>query len=340
MDAAPLETFTILTTDPNELMEPVHNRMPVILERKDYGRWLDPGDPARPPVDLLRPYPAERMQGLARQRARRQRAQQRPGAAAAAGLSILNLGACLTALRSCRVRAGKADAICLWKADRILYGKTAAQTVDAVHHQVLTLKAGDSMNTGNGKTNGDANLLHLTGRFASAVDYARTLHIERRKGTGIPFMAHLLGVAALVMGEAGHVAFPISEDMVIAALLHDAVEDHGGLARLTDIERNFGSSVARMVEGLSDSLAEDSSRKESWLERKKAYIGRLPREQADTRLISAADKLYNARAILEDYREFGPEVWKRLQTRARRSDLVLRRAAGGLQGAGPEPDCG
>ncbi len=169
------------------------------------------------------------------------------------------------------------------------------------------------MNTGNGKTNGDANLLHLTGRFASAVDYARTLHIERRKGTGIPFMAHLLGVAALVMGEAGHVAFPISEDMVIAALLHDAVEDHGGLARLTDIERNFGSSVARMVEGLSDSLAEDSSRKESWLERKKAYIGRLPREQADTRLISAADKLYNARAILEDYREFGPEVWKRFK---------------------------
>jgi len=60
--AAPLETFTILTTDPNELMEPVHNRMPVILEPKDYGRWLDTGDPARPPVDLLRPYPAERMQ--------------------------------------------------------------------------------------------------------------------------------------------------------------------------------------------------------------------------------------------------------------------------------------
>jgi putative SOS response-associated peptidase YedK len=56
-----LETFTILTTGPNELMEPVHNRMPVILERKDYGRWLDPGDPARPPVDLLRPFPAERM---------------------------------------------------------------------------------------------------------------------------------------------------------------------------------------------------------------------------------------------------------------------------------------
>jgi putative SOS response-associated peptidase YedK len=59
--APPLETFTILTTDPNELMEPFHNRMPVILEPKDYDRWLDTGDPARPPVDLMRTYPAEKM---------------------------------------------------------------------------------------------------------------------------------------------------------------------------------------------------------------------------------------------------------------------------------------
>ena len=60
-DAPPLETFTILTTDPNQLMEPVHNRMPVILEPKDYDRWLDTADPSRPPLDLLRPYPADRM---------------------------------------------------------------------------------------------------------------------------------------------------------------------------------------------------------------------------------------------------------------------------------------
>lgn len=60
-DGEPLETFTILTTDPNELTEPMHNRMPVILEKKDYERWLEPGDPARPPVDLLRPFPAEKM---------------------------------------------------------------------------------------------------------------------------------------------------------------------------------------------------------------------------------------------------------------------------------------
>jgi len=61
-EGPPLETFTILTTDPNEVTEPFHNRMPVILEPKDYDRWLEHGDPARPPVDLFRPYPAERMQ--------------------------------------------------------------------------------------------------------------------------------------------------------------------------------------------------------------------------------------------------------------------------------------
>jgi len=60
-EGAALETFTILTTRPNELMEPIHNRMPVILAARDYSRWLSPGDPARPPLDLLRPYPAEKM---------------------------------------------------------------------------------------------------------------------------------------------------------------------------------------------------------------------------------------------------------------------------------------
>ncbi len=145
------------------------------------------------------------------------------------------------------------------------------------------------------------------------MDYARHLHIERRKGTGIPYLAHLFGVASLVMGEAGLAGFPVTEDMVIAALLHDAVEDHGGAARLEDIRTNFGVEVARMVEGLSDSLAEDANAKEPWEERKKAYIERLRNEPADARLISAADKLYNARSILEDYRVIGAEIWKRFK---------------------------
>jgi (p)ppGpp synthase/HD superfamily hydrolase len=155
--------------------------------------------------------------------------------------------------------------------------------------------------------------LLLSGRFTSAVDYARVLHIERRKGTEIPYMAHLLGVASLVMGEAGQVPFAVTEEMVIAAILHDAAEDHGGLARLKDIEHNFGLDVARMVEGLSDSLAEDADNKQPWLERKQAYVERLRGEEADVQLISAADKLYNARAILADYRVIGPKIWKRFK---------------------------
>jgi (p)ppGpp synthase/HD superfamily hydrolase len=160
--------------------------------------------------------------------------------------------------------------------------------------------------------------LHLSGRFTSAVDYARMLHIERRKGTDIPYMAHLLGVAALVLGEAGHAE--VTEDMVIAALLHDAAEDHGGQLRLDDIEHNFGRDVAQMVESLSDSLAEDSSKKAPWRERKENYLKRLRREPADVLLISAADKLYNARSILDDYRRIGPEVWKRFK-RGRKHQL-------------------
>jgi (p)ppGpp synthase/HD superfamily hydrolase len=162
--------------------------------------------------------------------------------------------------------------------------------------------------------------LHFTDRLCKAVDYARILHIERRKGTGIPYMAHLFGVASLVMGEAGLACLPVTEDMVIAALLHDAVEDRGGAARLEDIGRNFGPEVARMVEGLSDSLAGEGDEKEPWEQRKRAYIERLRGEPADTRLISAADKLYNARSILEDYREIGPEIWRRFK---RSRDLQL-----------------
>ena len=124
-------------------------------------------------------------------------------------------------------------------------------------------------------------------------------------------MAHLLGVASLVMGEAGQVPFAVTEDMVIAALLHDAVEDHGGSTRLADIRCNFGPDVARMVEGLSDTLVEDPSEKEDWDHRKKAYLQRLPAESPETQLISAADKLYNARTILDEYRAVGPRVWDR-----------------------------
>jgi (p)ppGpp synthase/HD superfamily hydrolase len=172
----------------------------------------------------------------------------------------------------------------------------------------------DTMKRSSEKTGKQVHLpLLLSSRFTNAVDYARRIHTEYRKGTVVPYMAHLLGVAALVMGEAGETHVPVTEDMVIAAILHDAAEDHGGLTRLKDIENHFGNEVARMVEGLSDSLTEESVDKAPWPERKKAYITRLRGEPADVQLISAADKLYNACAILADFREIGPEVWKRFK---------------------------
>ena len=113
-----------------------------------------------------------------------------------------------------------------------------------------------------------SNFLHLTARFTRAIDYARQVHVNYRKGTSVPYMAHLIGVASLVMGESGHVHFPVTEDMVIGALLHDAVEDEGGLPRLRDIEANFGPEVAKIVEGCTDSFEEDSSNKLEWEVRK------------------------------------------------------------------------
>jgi (p)ppGpp synthase/HD superfamily hydrolase len=165
-----------------------------------------------------------------------------------------------------------------------------------------------------------ANFLHLTARFTHAIDYARQVHVNYRKGTTVPYMAHLLGVTSLVMGESGHVPFAVTEDMVIAALLHDAVEDEGGLPRLRDVEANFGKEVAKIVEGCTDSFEEDSSKKVEWEVRKKSYIDRLRKEPEGTLLVSAADKLYNARAILEDYRKIGAAIWSRFK-RGRKEQL-------------------
>ncbi|HKN20844.1 MAG TPA: HD domain-containing protein [Terracidiphilus sp.] len=158
--------------------------------------------------------------------------------------------------------------------------------------------------------------LVLTKRFTEAVEYARQLHTECRKGTDIPYMAHLIGVAALVMGEAGG-PVPVTEDMVIAALLHDAVEDHGGMPRLREIEQRFGPDVSRMVAALSDTFAEDHDKKEGWEDRKNNYLARLRDEPDDVLLISAADKLYNAKTILDDFKDIGPAVFARFKRGAK-----------------------
>jgi (p)ppGpp synthase/HD superfamily hydrolase len=160
----------------------------------------------------------------------------------------------------------------------------------------------------------------LTPRFTQAFDYARQVHTGFRKGSQVPYLAHLLGVASLVLGETDYVPFEVTEDMAIGALLHDAVEDEGGLPRLHDIEAKFGKGVAQIVEGLSDSFEVDGNNKQTWELRTRSYIERLPGEPPGTLLVSVADKLYNCRSILEDYRKIGPDVWKRFK-RGRREQI-------------------
>ncbi len=132
---------------------------------------------------------------------------------------------------------------------------------------------------------------------------------QRRKGTGIPYIAHVLGVAALA------IEYGADEDEAIAALLHDAVEDGGGEATLAEIRAQFGDRVGDVVLGCSDSLVEDPEDKLPWIERKENYLAHLEHASASVCLVSAADKLHNVRSIMRDYHEHGDEIWQRFQGR-------------------------
>jgi (p)ppGpp synthase/HD superfamily hydrolase len=114
-----------------------------------------------------------------------------------------------------------------------------------------------------------------------------------------------MGVCSLVLEAGG------DEDQAIAALLHDAVEDQGGLPTLATIRHMFGDRVANIVESCSDSTAANPSDKLPWRERKDKYLEHLRSADGDALLISAADKLHNARAALSDYRELGEKLWPR-----------------------------
>ncbi|MFO1303179.1 MAG: HD domain-containing protein [Burkholderiales bacterium] len=135
----------------------------------------------------------------------------------------------------------------------------------------------------------------LTNRFRDALVFAAKAHEKQtRKGTAIPYVSHLLAVASLVIEYGG------SEDAAIAALLHDAPEDQGGLPMLHKIRTTFGERVAAIVESCTDTF---EKKKPDWQPRKRAYIAHLAaKDDAEACLVSAADKLHNARAILRDVR--------------------------------------
>jgi (p)ppGpp synthase/HD superfamily hydrolase len=140
-------------------------------------------------------------------------------------------------------------------------------------------------------------------KFEEALPYAARLHRDQtRKGTDTPYVTHLLAVAAIV-GENGG-----TEDETVAALLHDAPEDRGGRERLEDIRERFGAVVARIVDGCTDTYEDP---KPAWRPRKEAYVAHVVQAPASVQLVSAADKLHNARSILADLRALGDELWDR-----------------------------
>jgi len=147
--------------------------------------------------------------------------------------------------------------------------------------------------------------IKLGPRFLRAFQFAADKHAgQTRKASTIPCIAHLMAVASLVLEAGG------DEDLAIAALLHDVVEDCGGAPMLNEVRRRFGKRVASAVEGCTDA---DRDPKPPWRKRKEGYIRRLRSADADARLVSAADKLNNLRSILTDYREIGQYVWARFQ---------------------------
>lgn len=143
----------------------------------------------------------------------------------------------------------------------------------------------------------------LTDRFDDALAYASRLHrAQTRKGTGIPYVSHLLAVAAIALENGA------DEDQAIAALLHDAVEDQGGLARLEAIRARYGEGVAQIVADCTDAHEEP---KPAWHPRKEAYIAGLAHKPPRSLAVSLADKTHNASAINTDLRSAGEAVWSR-----------------------------
>ena len=164
-------------------------------------------------------------------------------------------------------------------------------------------------------------------RLERALLLATRLHAgQQRKGTGSPYVSHLLAVAALVLEYGG------GEDEAVAALLHDAAEDQGGEPTLALIREEFGTQVADVVLACSDTLEDP---KPHWRQRKLDYIAAVPHKSPAARLVSMADKLHNVRAVIQDYRSQGEEVWQRFSGRREGTLWYYRALAEAFAGSQP-----
>ena len=155
-------------------------------------------------------------------------------------------------------------------------------------------------------------------RLLDALRVAARLHAAQpRKGTTIPYLSHLLGTCSIAM------EFGADEDQAIAALLHDAIEDVEPVEMARAEVGRFGAEVLRIVEACTDS---DAHPKPPWHDRKEAYLAHLPEADAAILLVSASDKLHNARTIVTDLHRVGPDVWGRFRTASRDDSLWYYRA--------------
>jgi len=169
----------------------------------------------------------------------------------------------------------------------------------------------------------------LSARFEKALVFATQLHAKQtRKGTSIPYIAHLLAVTSIVLEHGAN------EDEAIAALLHDAIEDQGGAATREDIRRRFGDTVVAIVDGCTDA---EVIPKPPWRARKEAYIAHVREAPASVRLVSAADKLHNARTILADYRQLGDSLWQRFNGGKEGTLWYYRSMVNAFRAAGTTP---
>ena len=147
----------------------------------------------------------------------------------------------------------------------------------------------------------------LTQRLGQALALAVQAHDGQvRKGTAIPYIAHPVGGASIAL------EFGATEDQAIAALLHDALED-GGPHYAPLIEAQFGPGVLALVQACTDGVPDASGAKADWGERKRSYLAHLAEAPSEVLLVSGADKLHNARAIVSDLITLGPDVFKRFK---------------------------
>lgn len=169
-----------------------------------------------------------------------------------------------------------------------------------------------------------------TPRFLDALSYAVELHgADVRKGTTIPYVAHLLSVCSLVLVDGG------SEDEAVAALLHDALEDHPEVASREVLSRRFGRDVLAIVEACTDTPVDyEGGPKPPWRERKTAYLEHIRVASPSAKRVSLADKLDNARSMLADYRQIGDELWSRFNAGREDQLWFFRSLVAALRAAG------